>query len=119
MRTDIESRINEAEVCRSMGLYDDSLDIYESILSIVGPQDAQVQDKIQKRIHLLKNEIGDQKEAQATGVYAKDILMSKKLSSGKGDVSEILDSASAFQEMGLHGEAIAEYVKTIQGRLSQ
>ena len=67
MRTDIESRINEAEVCRSMGLYDDSLDIYESILSIVGPQDAHVQATIQKRINLLKNEIGDQKEAQPDG----------------------------------------------------
>ena len=52
MRTDIESRINEAEVCRSMGLHSDSLSIYESILSIVSPQDAQVQDKIKQLIVL-------------------------------------------------------------------
>ena len=31
-----------------MGLYDDSLSIYESILSIVSPQDGQVQDKIKQ-----------------------------------------------------------------------
>jgi len=111
MRTDIESRINEAEVCRSMGLYGDSLNIYESILSIVSPQDAQVQDKIKKRIGLLKKEIADQEDTKPKGVSAKDISMLKKSFSSQGDVSEILDSASAFQEMGLHGEAVAEYVK--------
>ena len=111
MRTEIESRINEAEVCRSMGLYDDSLAIYNSILSVVGPQDTHVQATIQKRINLLKNEIGDQKEALPIGEGAKDLLISKITSSGKGDIPEILDSAGAFQEMGLHLEAITEYGK--------
>jgi len=111
MRTDIESRINEAEVCRSMGLFDDSLGIYESILSSVGPQDTHVQATIQKRIQLLKSEIGDQKEMQPIGEDAKDLLISEITSSGKGDIPEILDSAAAFQEMGLHPEAITEYGK--------
>lgn len=114
MRTDIESRINEAEVCRSMGLYGDSLNIYESILSIVSPQDAQVQDKIKKRIGLLKKEIADMADTKPKGVSAKDISLLKKSFSSQGDVSEILDSASAFQEMGLHGEAVAEYVKMLK-----
>ena len=114
MRTDIESKINEAEVCRSMGLYGDSLDIYESVLSIAGPQDTHVQATIQKRIDLLKNEIGDQKEAQATGVDTTDALISEMLTSGKGDITEILDSAAAFQEMGLHPEAITEYGKLLK-----
>ena len=111
MRTDIESRINEAEVCRSMGLHSDSLTIYESILSIVSPQDAQVQDQIKKRIGLLKKEIADMADTKPKDVSAKDISMLKKSFSSQGDVSEILDSATAFQEMGLHSEAIAEYVK--------
>ena len=111
MGTDIESRINEAEVCRSMGLYGDSLNIYESILSIVSPQDAQVQDKIKQRIGLLKKEISDQEDTKPKGVSAKDITMLKKSFTSQGDASESLDSASAFQEMGLHGEAVAEYVK--------
>jgi len=111
MRTDIESRINEAEVCRSMGLHSDSLSIYESILTIVSPQDAPVQDKIKKRIGLLKKEIADMADTKPKDVSAKDISMLKKSFTSQGDVSEILDSATAFQEMGLHGEAIAEYVK--------
>jgi type II secretory ATPase GspE/PulE/Tfp pilus assembly ATPase PilB-like protein len=111
MRTDIESRINEAEVCRSMGLYGDSLNIYEGIISIVSSEDAPVQDKIKKRIDLLKKEIADQEDTKPKDVSAKDISMLKKSFSNQGDVSEILDSASAFQEMGLHAEAVAEYVK--------
>jgi type II secretory ATPase GspE/PulE/Tfp pilus assembly ATPase PilB-like protein len=94
-----------------MGLYDDSLNIYESILSIVSPQDAQVQDKIKKRIGLLKKEIADHEDTKPKGVSAKDISMLKKSFTSQGDVSEIADSASAFQEMGLHSEAVAEYVK--------
>jgi len=109
MKTDIESRINEAEVCRSMGLYNDSLDIYESIQSIAGPEDTQIQDKIQNQISLLKNEIADQKEAQPTDVDIKGSLISEIVSSGKGDVPEILNSAAAFQEMGLHTEALTQY----------
>jgi type II secretory ATPase GspE/PulE/Tfp pilus assembly ATPase PilB-like protein len=117
MRTDIESRINEAEVCRSMGLYDDSLGIYENILSIVPPQDSETQDKIQKRINLLKREMSDTEKTKPKNVSAEDISMFKKTfsSSNKGDLTELVDSASAFQEMGLHGEAIAEYAKLLKG----
>ncbi len=79
MRTDIESRINEAEVCRSMGLYDDSLNIYESILPIVSPQDAQAQDKIKKRIGLLKKEIADHGGYQAQGRFRQRHFDVKKI----------------------------------------
>ncbi|MBT8366486.1 MAG: Flp pilus assembly complex ATPase component TadA, partial [Deltaproteobacteria bacterium] len=111
MSTDIESRINEAEVCRSMGLYGDSLNIYESILAIVSPQDSQTQDKIQKRINLLKKEITEEEAKKPQEVSAEDISMFKKTFSNQGDIPETLDSASAFQEMGLHNEAVAEYAK--------
>jgi type II secretory ATPase GspE/PulE/Tfp pilus assembly ATPase PilB-like protein len=111
MRTDIESRINEAEVCRSMGLYGDSLDIYESILTLVPPQDSQTQGKIQKRINLLRKEMSDSEQTKPKEVSAEDISMFKKTFSHGGNVSEIVDSASAFQEMGLHAEAVAEYVR--------
>jgi len=97
-----------------MGLYGDSLSIYENILTIVSPQDSQTQDKIQKRINLLKKQISETETKKSKEVSSKDISMFKKTFSSLGtggNVTEILDSASAFQEMGLHGEAVAEYVK--------
>lgn len=115
MRTDIESRINEAEVCRSMGLYGDALGIYENILSIVPPQDSETQDKIQKRINLLKREMSDTEKTKPKSVSAEDISMFKQtFTAGEGSATELVDSASAFQEMGLHSEALAEYVKLLQ-----
>ena len=96
MSTDIESRINEAEVCRSMGLYGDSLDIYENILSLVDPQDAQVQATIQKRINLLKIEIGDQDETLPSAVDAEDVLQTvfMRLVRREGYRAEPLDPLS-------------------------
>jgi len=111
MRPDIENRINEAEVCRSMGLYGDSLNIYESILSIVSPKDTRIQDQIRKRINLLRREIEKQEKVVPPGVSAREISVFKKAFSGQGDISAILDSASAFQEMGLHAEAVAGFAE--------
>jgi tetratricopeptide (TPR) repeat protein len=111
MNTDIESKINEAEVCRSMGLFEDSLKIYEKILGTVSPQDTPTHEKIEKRIRLLKQEINSDEETAPKGFSAKDISMLRERLSNQGDVPAILDSASAFKEMGLHGEAIPEYAK--------
>jgi type II secretory ATPase GspE/PulE/Tfp pilus assembly ATPase PilB-like protein len=111
MKIDIESRINEAEVCRSMGLFSDSLSIYEKILGSVSPQDTQTFDKIQKRIRLLKHEIDNLEDSGPKGVSAKELNMLRERLSNQGDVPAILDSATAFKEMGLHAEAIAEYTK--------
>ena len=111
MKTDIESKINEAEVCRSMGLFADSLNIYEKILGSVSPQDSQTYDKIEKRIRLLRQEIDSEEQTAPKGVSKKDLTMLRESLSTQGDVPAILDSASAFKEMGLYGEAIPEYAK--------
>jgi type II secretory ATPase GspE/PulE/Tfp pilus assembly ATPase PilB-like protein len=113
MNTDIESKINEAEVCRSMGLFADSLKIYENILGSVSDKDTQTQDKIQKRIRLLRHEIDSEEQTMPKGVSAEDITLLRQSLSNKGDVPAILDSASAFKEMGLHGEALQEYAKLL------
>ena len=118
MKADIESSINEAEVCRSMGLFSDSLSIYEKIIGSVSPQDTQTHDKIEKRIRLLKQEIDSQEQTAPTGVSAKDITMFRERLSDQGDIPAILDSASAFKEMGLYEEAIAEYAKMLKGDYS-
>jgi type II secretory ATPase GspE/PulE/Tfp pilus assembly ATPase PilB-like protein len=113
MRTDIDSRINEAEVCRSMGLFLESLTIYEKILPAVPNNAADMQETIRNRIDLLKQEIAKEEAASVPGVSAKEISWIREAISSSGDLSAILDSASAFQEMGLHGEAVSEYAKLL------
>ncbi|UCF93190.1 MAG: type II/IV secretion system protein [Desulfobacterales bacterium] len=111
MKTDVDSRINEAEVCRSMGLFADALNIYEQILSILPPGDAKIQEKIQTRINILKKEVEKDNSIAAKDVSAKELSLLKNALSTEGDASALLDSASSLKEMGLYEEAVAEYVK--------
>jgi hypothetical protein len=111
MRTDIDSRINEAEVCRSMGLFAESLAIYEKALPSVAPHQSEIQETIKNRIDLLKQEIAKEEGSAVPGMSSKDLSFIRDAISGAGDISAIVDSASAFQEMGLLGEAVAEYAK--------
>jgi type II secretory ATPase GspE/PulE/Tfp pilus assembly ATPase PilB-like protein len=113
MRVDIDSRINEAEVCRSMGLFIESLAIYEKILPSVPNHAADIQEKIRNRIDLLKQEIAKEEARSAPGVSAQEISWIREAISSSGDLSALLDSASAFQEMGMHGEAVNEYAKLL------
>jgi type II secretory ATPase GspE/PulE/Tfp pilus assembly ATPase PilB-like protein len=113
MRSDIESRINEAEVCRSMGLFSESLAIYEKILPVVPEQSGDVLETIRGRIGLLRQEIAKEDATSVPGVSAREISWIREAISSSGDLSAILDSASAFQEMGLHGEAVNEYAKLL------
>jgi type II secretory ATPase GspE/PulE/Tfp pilus assembly ATPase PilB-like protein len=113
MRTDIDSRINEAEVCRSMGLYSESLAIYEKILLSVPSQSADILETIRGRIGLLRQEIAKEDSSSAPGVSEREISWIREAISRSGDLSAIVDSASAFQEMGLNGEAVNEYAKLL------
>jgi type II secretory ATPase GspE/PulE/Tfp pilus assembly ATPase PilB-like protein len=113
MRVDIDSRINEAEVCRSMGLFLESLAIYEKILPSVPHQAADIQEKIRNRIDLLKQQIAKEEASSAPGVSAQEVSWIREAISSSGDLSALLDSASSFQEMGMHGEAVREYGKLL------
>jgi len=53
----IESKINEAEVCRNMGLQQDAVDIYERVIAELPPHESHRRDHLQKQITLLQKEI--------------------------------------------------------------
>jgi type II secretory ATPase GspE/PulE/Tfp pilus assembly ATPase PilB-like protein len=107
----IESRINEAEACRSMRLLDDSLQIYEKILASVSPHDAATHARVENRIRLLKQEISDfegQKPREVPDDEIDSII--GRLAYQDGGES-IFDKASAFKEMGMHRKAVTEYAR--------
>jgi type II secretory ATPase GspE/PulE/Tfp pilus assembly ATPase PilB-like protein len=94
-----------------MGLFAESLAIYEKVLPAVPAQQADVQQTIRNRIDLLKQEIAKEEATAVPGVSARDISFIRDAITSSGDLSAVLDSASAFQEMGLHSEAVAEFAK--------
>ncbi len=113
MKTGIDLKINEAEVCRSMGLYDESLTIYQQILSSLPEEDNQTIETIKKKINDVKQEMADRKQSKPKQVSAEDISILKKTMSGDESKSAVLDSAAAFNDMGLFNEAVAEYEKLL------
>jgi type II secretory ATPase GspE/PulE/Tfp pilus assembly ATPase PilB-like protein len=96
-----------------MGLFSESLAIYEKILPSVPSQSEDVMETIRGRIGLLRQEIAKEDATSVPGVSAKEISWIREAISSSGDLSAILDSASAFQEMGLHEEAVNEYAKLL------
>jgi type II secretory ATPase GspE/PulE/Tfp pilus assembly ATPase PilB-like protein len=119
MKTSIDNRLNEAEVCRSMGLYDESLNIYEQIMAGVPDKDAQILETIKKKIDAVKQEMATREQTETSRVTAEDISMLKKTLSSQQAGRDILsgqtllDSAASFRELGLYVEAINEYEKLI------
>ncbi len=111
VKADIESRINEAEVYRSMGLLMESLDVYEKILSGIPESDFENQEIVKGKIAQIKEEILVEKQANKHDVSSEDISILKKTLPSNEDVQAILTSAAAWKELGLYGEAVAEYEK--------
>ena len=117
--SELDARINEAEVCRSMGLYDESLEIYKQVLGGIPESDTQVLESIKSKIAEVKKELTDQEQKDSTRVSAKDISMLKKTLSSQQSGRDILsgqtliDSAASFKELGLFGEAVNEYEKLL------
>jgi len=94
-----------------MGLLEESLGIYEEILSgslQVNPSDM---EHIKERSQLLKWEIEHRKKSHAHDISPEELPIIRKSLSTRGSIPEILDSASALKEIGLLEDAIAEYEK--------
>ena len=108
---DVNSRINEAETCRSMELFSDSLRIYEEILADLPAQDRYMQEKIEGRLRLLKQEIADQENRLPRGDSSDELDGILDQFGEEQYAPAIFDKASAFREMGLHRKAVAEYAR--------
>ncbi|MBW1870151.1 MAG: hypothetical protein JRI73_12980 [Deltaproteobacteria bacterium] len=109
--SDLESRLNEAKMYNSMGLHADSIGVYEKILSDFPELPSHTQKKISEKIEHLKNRISDLVHLDIEKVSVDHMSIIKKTLTSHENVQSILDSASAFKELGLFEEAIDEYEK--------
>ena len=106
---DIDAKIKEAELYRSMGLVVESIGIYEQILLDDPELDGQKKETIAEAIELLKKEIEELEKEDVEHLTAEDISLIKTAMPLDEDPVNIADSASAFKELGLHEDAILEY----------
>jgi len=114
MKADIKARINEADVCGSMGLYDEALDIYKQIISSLPKKDVQTLKTIKAKINKVDKKVADLEKTEPNQVSAEDISKFKETMMADDESNTaLLDSAAAFSDMGLHKEAAAEYEKLL------
>jgi len=74
MKEDIKARINEAEVCRSMGLYDESLDIYKKVISILPKKDVQTLKTVKAKMNEVESELAEVEKTEPN-YYSKITLL--------------------------------------------
>ena len=105
IRSDTNAKINEAEVCFSMGLLDEALAIFNKVLQEAADLDENNKEKIVAKVAEINKQIEEQKNDEAVSVSTEEISMLKKSLSGEEDATAIIDSASAFKDLGLYEEA--------------
>ena len=76
-KIDIDLKIREAEAYRSQGLFAESLEIYEEILSVSTELDPDIGETAQKKIALLKEEI-ERLEKEVPSLSDQDISYLKE-----------------------------------------
>ena len=110
----IESKIKEADAYHSMGLLEESLDIYKELLSTLSKSEPHKTKSLNNKIQLLKKEIENTKKNRAEDISSKDISIIKQALSAPGSVSEMIDAASALKELGLIQDAIKKYEELLE-----
>lgn len=105
----IVSRINEAEVYRDMGLLDESLNLYESLLPDLSGDDSAGLLLVKKKIEAINETIKAHQKRYTRAMSEEDMATIRNALSLGSSSSQVLNSANAFRELGLAKEAEAEY----------
>jgi len=113
--TEIKTKIDTAVAYDEHGLYRESLEIYNSILIDYKNIDSLTKKSVIAQITRLNELIKKIDDDDLTQELSTEELTNiKKTWSDSESAPEILDSAKAFSELGLHKEAFTEYLKLIR-----
>ena len=113
--TEIKTKIDTAVAYDEHGLYRESLEIYNSILIDYKNIDSLTKKSVIAQIARLNELIKKIDDDDLTQELSTEELTNiKKTWSDSESAPEILDSAKAFSELGLHKEAFTEYLKLIR-----
>ncbi|MBN2060544.1 MAG: type II/IV secretion system protein [Deltaproteobacteria bacterium] len=111
---EIETRIEEAAVYHSMGLFSESLDVYKEILSCVSDLERDRREEIDGKIAIIEKEIEEHSRGVGCTFSDEDITcIHDTLAVVNNNAPAIHDSAFAFKELGLMKEAVVEYEKLL------
>jgi len=108
---DIKQKIAEAEAYQKHGLYAEALGLFEELLKSKSGLNAALENKLKKKVTDIKGEL-DSLDQDDTTITAEDAsLLRETWDDGGENIHEIISSANAYRELGLHKEAVIEYSK--------
>ncbi|MBW1842692.1 MAG: hypothetical protein JRI75_13050, partial [Deltaproteobacteria bacterium] len=85
----------------------------EQVLSITPDLGPDLQKEYEEKILVLKKEIEDIDQMDST-ISSEDVAVFKDTWSPEENAHVVLGSTSAYKELGLHNEAIEEYMKLLK-----
>nr|MDA8404777.1 hypothetical protein [Desulfobacteraceae bacterium] len=109
-----QAKIKSAEAYEAHGLYNEAIELYKEILSSGAGLDKEILQKAQSKIDELSKEIDDDDKGSSYTLSKEEVSHIKTGLAIGESVPEILDSATAFKELGLYREAVSEYKKLFQ-----
>ncbi len=118
MEKNIELLIKEANAYIKQGLFKESYEIYKDIVDNIDNIQPDQQDNIIDKFRYLETLLADiddddNKDSELSVQDVKIIKEGWKNTKNYSD-SEILESASTFEQLGLYNEALEEYLKLIE-----
>jgi hypothetical protein len=106
----LKARLNEAKVYDSMGLFEESRNVYASVLDEFPDLPHHARDRVRREITRLDAEIrGGKDDAPDAGVSPEAMSFLRDETSGGGDSGEVPARAAALCEAGRFAEALTEY----------
>ncbi len=112
--TELESRMKEAEVYYAMGLLKEAITAYEALLCELPVTDKEARSEIHERMKQLREELESEGNIHTPADFStSDLSFLRKTFAADEDNTAVLESAYAFQELGLFNEAVFEWEKLI------
>ena len=105
--SDVDLKIKEAETCYAMGMFEESLALYEHVIASNKSIHPQARQTLSEKISRLKKEILERQASERKGISPEDISIFRKTMSMQKDIPTLLDGAAALKELGLMEEAVA------------
>jgi len=114
-QTGMDARMKEAEVYQSMGLLEEALAAYEALLSETSESDEKARNRLEERLDKLREQLRSETDHPSTEDFSThDLTFLRQTFAADEDNTAILESAQAFQELGLFNEAMSEWEKLLK-----
>ena len=110
----LETRLKEAKVYSSMGLFAESRDVYTRILVEFPDIPSHSRTRIQEEIDRIEAEIAERNDDDIdAGLSSEALSFIRQEASDGEDPEEVLARGKAFMETGRNGEALEEFQKLL------